>query len=50
MVTELLADFPHITSCDIRIGVLRAEEDIWPRRDRYVLLDRARELLRQGKV
>ena len=48
LVAELAGDFPGFSSCEIRVAVLQAEENLWPKKDTYVLLDKARELLRQG--
>ena len=48
LVADLANEFPGTGSCEIRVAVLEAEEKIWPKRDAYILLDRARELLRRG--
>ena len=48
LVADLVNEFPGTGSCEIRVAVLQAEEIIWPKKDAYVLLDRARELLRRG--
>ena len=50
LVAELIGDFPGFSSCEIRVAVLQAEDNLWPKKDAYVLLDKARELLRRGAV
>ena len=50
LVVELTEEFPSASPCEIRVAVLQAEENLWPKRDAYLLLDRARELLRRGAV
>ncbi len=50
LVAELADDFPGSSPCEIRVAVLQAEENLWPKKDAYILLDRARELLRRGSV
>jgi hypothetical protein len=46
MTVELAAEFPGATPCELHLALLHAGERIWPRKDRYILLDRAREILR----
>jgi hypothetical protein len=48
LVSDLAREYPLVNRCELRISVLKAEEEMWPRKDRFVLLDRARELLRPG--
>jgi hypothetical protein len=48
LVSDLAREYPLANRCELRISVLKAEEEMWPRKDRFVLLDRARELLRPG--
>ena len=48
LVSDLAREYPLANRCELRISVLKAEEEMWPRKDRFVLLDRARELLRHG--
>ena len=50
LVASLASEFPSTTACAIRVAVLQAEHDLWPKKDAYVLLDHARDLLRQGTV
>ena len=50
LVATLVTEFPGTTSCEIRVAVLQAEENLWPKKDAYFLLDHARELLRRGPV
>ena len=50
LVAELAGDFPGASPCEIRVAVLQAEENLWPKKDACILLDRARELLRRGPV
>ena len=50
LVAELVGDFPGASPCEIRVAVLQAEENLWPKKDGYLLLDRARELLRRGSA
>ena len=50
LVAELEGDFPGSSPCEIRVAVLQAEENLWPKKDTYVLLDKARELLRRGSL
>lgn len=48
LVASLVTEFPATTPCDIRVAVLQAEENLWPKKDEYILLDHARDLLRRG--
>jgi hypothetical protein len=48
LVSDLAREYPLVNPFELRISVLKAEEEMWPRKDRFVLLDRARELLRRG--
>lgn len=48
LVESLTTEFPTTTSCEIRVAVLQAEEDLWPKKDEYIVLDHARDLLRRG--
>jgi hypothetical protein len=48
LVSDLAREYPLVNRCELRMSVLKAEEEMWPRKDRFVLLDRARELLRPG--
>ena len=48
LVNDLAREYPLVNPFELRISVLKAEEEMWPRKDRFVLLDRARELLRLG--
>ena len=48
LVAELAGDFPGASPCEIRVAVLQAEENMWPKKDTYLLLDQARELLRRS--
>ena len=48
LVASLSSESPGATPCEIRVAVLQAEADLWPKKDAYDLLDHARELLRQG--
>ena len=50
LVAELVGDCPGSSACEIRVAVLQAEENLWPKKDGYLLLDQARELLRRGSV
>lgn len=50
LVASLASEFPGTTSCAIRVAVLQAEHDLWPKKDAYILIDRARDLLRNGTV
>lgn len=50
LVTELTTEFASAGPCEIRVAVLQAEENLWPKKDAYLVLDRARELLRRGPV
>jgi hypothetical protein len=50
LVAELLNEFASASPCEIRVAVLQAEENLWPKKDAYLVLDRARELLRRGAV
>lgn len=50
LVATLVTEFPGTTSCEIRVAVFQAEENLWPKKDAYILLDRARDLLRRGPV
>ena len=50
LVASLLTEFPATTPCEIRVAVLQAEENLWPKKDEYILLDHARDLLRSGAV
>ena len=50
LVASLVTEFPSATSCEIRVAVLQAEENLWPKKDEYILLDHARDLLRCGPV
>ena len=50
LVASLVTEFPAATSCEIRVAVLQAEENLWPKKDEYILLDHARDLLRCGPV
>ena len=48
LVANLFTEFPGTTSCEIRVAVLQAEENLWPKKDAYLLLDHAREILRRS--
>ena len=48
LVAELGGEFASASPCEIRVAVLQAEENLWPKKDAYLVLDRARELLRRG--
>ena len=48
LVASLAAEFPGATPCEIRVAVLQAEENLWPKKDEYIVLDHARDLLRRG--
>jgi hypothetical protein len=48
LVSDLAREYPLANRCELRISVLKAEEEMWPKKDRFILLDRARELLRLG--
>lgn len=48
LVASLVTEFPATTPCEIRVAVLQAEENLWPKKDEYILLDHARDLLRRG--
>lgn len=50
LVASLVTEFPATTPCEIRVAVLQAEENLWPKKDEYLLLDHARDLLRGGPV
>ena len=50
LVASLVTEFPATTPCEIRVAVLQAEENLWPKKDEYLLLDHARDLLRCGPV
>ena len=50
LVAELANEFAGASPCEIRVAVLQAEEHLWPKKDAYLVLDRARELLRRGAV
>jgi hypothetical protein len=50
LVAELSKEFASASPCEIRVAVLQAEENLWPKKDAYLVLDRARELLRSGAV
>ena len=50
LVASLVTEFPGTTPCEIRVAVLQAEENLWPKKDEYILLDHARDLLRCGPV
>ena len=47
LVARLTSEFPVTTPCEIRVAVLQAEENLWPKKDAYILLDHARDLLRR---
>lgn len=47
LVAGLTTEFPSTTSCEIRVAVLQAEENLWPKKDEYILMDYARDLLRR---
>ena len=49
LVSDLAREYPLVNPFELRISVLKAEEEMWPRKDRFVLLDRAREFLRLGE-
>ena len=48
LVSDLAREYPLVNPFELRLSVLKAEKEMWPRKDRFVLLDRARELLRRG--
>ena len=50
LVASLATEFPGRTPCEIRVGVLQAEENLWPKKDVYLVLDHARELLRNDSI
>lgn len=50
LVTSLVSEFPGTTACAIRVAVLQAEHDLWPKKDAYILLDHARDLLQCGSI
>jgi hypothetical protein len=50
LVANLCSEFPNTTPCEIRVAVLQAEENLWPKKDTFLLLDHARDLLRRGIV
>ncbi len=50
LVASLATEFTSRTPCEIRVAVLQAEENLWPKKDAYLLLDHARELLRNGAI
>ena len=50
LVASLVTEFSAKTPCEIRVAVLQAEENLWPKKDEYILLDHARDLLRCGPV
>ena len=50
LVANLVTEFPATTACEIRVAVLQAEENLWPKKDAYLLMDHARDLLRRGPV
>ena len=48
LVDGLSSEFPSLTSCEVRVAVLKAKENLWPKKDTYIVMDRARDLLRRG--
>lgn len=46
LVASLSSEFPGTTTYAIRVAVLQAEHDLWPKKDAYLLLDHARDALR----
>lgn len=50
LFADLAPEFPGATPCEIRVAVLQAEENLWPKKDHCLLLDHARELLRRGSA
>lgn len=48
LVAGLATEFPGSSPCEIRIAVLQAESDLWPKKDTYIVMDHARDLLRRG--
>ncbi len=50
MTRGLASEFPLHSMSELRRTISAAEGDLWPRKDRIDILDRARERLREGVI
>ena len=46
LVANLSSEFPGTPTYAIRVAIFQAEHDLWPKKDAYLLLDHARDILR----